>query len=256
MNKAEVLAKIESIVDEVAIYQLEAKKQHSYTVTVKGDGIDYVTDIDKQSEKMIIEGIQKHYPEHSILAEESGVTDTDSDYQWVIDPIDGTTNYVHNYPMHSISVGLKYKGETILGVVDIPAVGMRFTVIKGKGSYLNKERIQVSNTKDLKSSILATGFPYSRKTDNMNLPYFNAMINNVSGIRRSGSAAVDCCFVAAGMVDGYWEFSLNEWDICAGILLIEESGGKVTTVNDQYGIRIVTGNEVIHDFLIDFLENN
>lgn len=253
MNYSQILEQIIPIIDEVAAYQLEAKKNQGFGVETKGDNIDYVTDIDHKSEEMIVSGLLKLFPDHAILGEESGSCDKDSDWQWVIDPIDGTTNFVHSYPMHAISVGLKYKGERVLGLVEAPAMNMRFTAIKGQGAYLNGERISVSKTDSLLRSVIATGFPYSRKEANPNLPYFNKIVNEVSGIRRGGSAALDCCFAAAGMVDGYWEFRLNEWDVCAGILMVEEAGGKATWTMKDGDELIIVANETVHDLLADIV---
>lgn len=251
MNYQEILNNVKEIVEKVGAFQLEAKRNNDFKVSTKGDNIDYVTDIDLQSEKMIVSALHEKYPDHAILAEESGFTDKSSDYTWVIDPIDGTTNYVHNFPLHSISIGLKHKDETVLGIVELPRVNMRFTAIKGEGAFLNGEHIGVSDTKSLGQSILGTGFPYSRKEDNPNLEYFNDLINDIAGIRRSGSCAVDLSFVAAGMLDGYWEFDINEWDMCAGLLLIEEAGG-VHTVTKKHGkTLVITANKAIHDLLID-----
>ncbi len=253
MNYEEIINQIFEIVDEVGAYQLEAKKDQNFSVETKGSNVDFVTDIDKTSEEMIVKRIKAFHPDHSILAEETGMADMDSDYKWVIDPIDGTTNFVHNHPFHCISIGLKYKGETVLGVVDIPTIKMRFSTIKGQGAYLNGEPIKVTDKKTLDRSIIATGFPYSRKEDNMNIPYFLEIVNEVAGIRRGGSAAVDLCFVAAGMLDGYWEFTLNEWDICAGVLLIEEAGGVVTdTIKDGHSL-IICGGKTIHDILTSYV---
>lgn len=249
MDYQKVLEEVVKIVEKVGAFQLEAKKNQSFSVETKGDDIDYVTDIDRQSEDMIVGMIHDLYPSHSILAEETGVQDKSSDYTWVIDPIDGTTNFVHNYPLHCISIGLKYKNVRVLGLVDLPAVQMRFTAIKDEGAYLNGQAIHVSKTKTLLRSIIATGFPYFRKENNINLPVFNRIVNEVSGIRRSGSAAVDCCFTAAGMVDGYWEYALNEWDICAGLLIIEEAGGVFTETVEGDIPLLIAGNPMIHEAL-------
>ncbi len=254
MNYENLLDYVKDIVIKVGAYQQESKKNQDFNVITKGESIDFVTDIDKNSEDMIVSMIKQKYPEHSFLAEETGTTDTDSDYTWVIDPIDGTTNFVHSYPMHCISIGLKYKETIMLGVVYIPTMNMLFSTIKGQGAYLNDEKLSVSKTADFSQSVIATGFPYFRKTNNVNLPYFDKVVSNVAGIRRSGSAAIDLAFVSAGMLDGYWEFALNEWDMCAGIILIEEAGGKVyLTVQDDYPL-IICGNPLIYPQLEAYIK--
>jgi len=251
MDYQKVLNNIIELVKEVGAFQLEAKKEQNFTVSTKGDSIDFVTDIDKKSEEMIISRIKELYPDHSVLGEETGMTDMESDYKWVIDPIDGTTNFVHNFPLHCISIGLKYKEVAVIGVVDIPTINMRFTTVRGDGAYLNGEPIKVSKVEFLATSVIATGFPYFRKENNVNLPYFNKIVSNIAGIRRTGSAAIDLCFVSAGMLDGYWEFALNEWDICAGLLLVEEAGGKITETNQDGYPLLICGNHKIHDELVE-----
>lgn len=249
MNYKETMLFVENMLDDLRTYQLEAIDAGAYTVDSKSSTVDMVTDIDLKSEEKIKATIHGKFPDHIVLGEESGVSEQESDYMWVIDPIDGTTNFVHGYPMHCISVGLKYKGETVLGAVDAPILNMRFTAIKGHGARLNDRPIHVSETDILEQAVIATGFPYSRKTDNMNLPYFVKMVNDVAGIRRSGSAALDLCMVAAGMLDGYWEFALNEWDICAGVLLIEEAGGIVSQHPIGKDTMLIAGNRVVHDLI-------
>lgn len=252
MNLNGLLQEMTPMLERVGKYQLKAQLE-GFGIETKASGIDLVTDIDKQSEKMIIEWLEDHYPGYNILGEESGTRNTDSDYQWIIDPIDGTTNFVHGFPMHCISIGLKHKGERIFGIVEMPKMGYRFHAIKGQGAYLNGKQIGVSKAKNLSEAIISTGFPYTRKEENMNLPYFNKIVNEVAGIRRTGSAACDLCLVAAGMVDGYWEFAINEWDICAGMLLIEEAGGKVTfDTSGKYSL-LISGNEAIYEAIASYI---
>lgn len=253
MNYKETMLFVENMLDDLRTYQLEAIDAGAFSVDSKSSTVDMVTDIDLKSEEKIKATIHGKFPDHIVLGEESGVSEHESDYMWVIDPIDGTTNFVHGYPMHCISVGLKYKGETILGAVDAPILKMRFTAIIGQGAKLNGNPIHVSKTDALGQAVIATGFPYSRKTDNMNLPYFMKVVNDVAGIRRSGSAALDLCMVAAGMLDGYWEFALNEWDICAGVILIREAGGIVTKHPMGKDTMLISGNKDIHNQLKDQL---
>ncbi|REK75592.1 inositol monophosphatase family protein [Paenibacillus paeoniae] len=218
---------MEHWVEQVAAYQRDAAQRQSLDIRTKGQDTDYVTDVDIQSEAMLISFIQKRYPDHSIYSEEKGRLEQGSDYLWVIDPIDGTTNFIHGFPMSSISIALQYQGSTVVGMVCAPALNMTFYAARGRGAYLNGKRIHVSGRSDLTSSLLATGFPNDRTRSKLNLPYFSRMSSLVSGIRRTGSAALDLCFVAAACLDGFWEFDLNSWDMCAGALMIEEAGGEI-----------------------------
>ncbi|NLK67075.1 MAG: inositol monophosphatase [Campylobacteraceae bacterium] len=223
-NLNEILKNLDEFLDTVAAYQLEARKS-GFKIETKSSSVDFVTEVDKKSDEMIINFIKTNYPTHQILTEEHGVVGDESPWCWVVDPIDGTTNFIHSYPLHSISVGLKFNGERVLGLVVLPVLKMKFSAIKGQGAFLNGEKISVSKTTELKNAIVSTGFPYSRAVENPNLEYFNKIINHIAGIRRSGSAAIDLCFTAAGYSDAYFEFNINEWDFCAGWLILEEAGG-------------------------------
>lgn len=193
----------------------------------KSSDIDLVTEMDLWTESFLLEKIQLTYPTHTCITEETGKNQQVSDYVWIIDPIDGTTNYAHGFPFFAISIALQYKGETVLGVVYAPKLNECFHAIKGEGAYVNEQKLQVSAPKDVKKSLLATGFPYDRATavDN-NVDYFSHMMKRVQGIRRAGSAALDLCYVAKGTLDGYWEMKLKIWDIAAGALIVKEAGGQ------------------------------
>jgi myo-inositol-1(or 4)-monophosphatase len=174
-----------------------------------------------------------------------------SDYVWYIDPLDGTTNFVHGIPYFAVSVALAHKGEAILAVVYNPASGERFTAEKGKGSFLNGNRIKVSSTTCLEQSLLVTGFPYDvRTTERDNMVEFERVTKRSQGVRRTGSAALDLCNVACGRFDGYWEANVNVWDIAAGSLIVTEAGGKVTSCSgaafDLWGKEILASNAIIH----------
>lgn len=254
LNKQETLEKAKIWVKEVGEIQLEKLGKKNININIKSGKIDLVTEMDKLSEKILIEKIKKSHPEHSILSEESGMRDNNSDYRWIIDPLDGTTNYAHGFPVFSISVALKYKEEVILGVVYVPKLDELFFAIKDEGAYLNGERIKVSNTKKLEKSLLATGFPYDRAIDsNNNLKYFNQLVTKVRGIRRTGSAAFDLCNVAAGRFDGYWELKLNPWDVAAGVLIVREAGGEV--INILRKKLLISGNKDIYYLLLQEANN-
>lgn len=189
---------------------------------------DYVSEVDRQAEEIIIQTIHDAYPDHGILAEESGIQgDKDkSEHEWIIDPLDGTTNFLHGYPVYAVSIALRVKDVLQVGVVYDPSRDDLYSAAKGKGAHLNDRRIRVSETRRLADAMLATGFPYA---DMQYLePWigsFRALVPHVAGVRRAGSAALDLAQVAAGRFDGFWEFGLKSWDIAAGIILIQEAGG-------------------------------
>ena len=204
---------------------------------------DYVSEVDRAAEQAIIDILLSAYPSHSILAEESGAQG-DSEFQWVIDPLDGTTNFLHGFPQYSVSIALLHKGQLNQAVVYDPSRNDLFTASRGQGAYLNDRRIRVSNRLKLADSLIGTGFPY-RNFDHLDayIAMFRDMLQKTSGVRRPGSAALDLAYVAAGRLDGFWEIGLNKWDIAAGCLLIQEAGGLVGDFNgdDSY---IDTGNVV------------
>lgn len=249
-----VLKDIKSLAKEVGRLQLE-KLSTNISYNVKSTDIDMVTEVDILSEKIIIDRLKKNYPTHSILSEESGLSANDDNYTWVIDPLDGTTNYLHGFPIFSVSIALMYKGETVLGVVYIPKLDEMFTAVKNEGAYMNGKKIEVSNRDNLRASIFSTGFPYDKTTsEDNNLNIFNSIIKDIQGIRRTGSAAFDLCNTASGRIDGYWELKLSKWDIAAGELIVREAGGKIITSRlkkseNELGYNIIAGNSIIVDIL-------
>jgi len=189
---------------------------------------DFVSEVDRQAEQLIIDTIHAAYPEHGILAEESGASgDKDkSEHEWIIDPLDGTTNYLHGLPVYAVSIALRVKDVLQVAVVYDPSRDELFSASKGKGAHLNDRRIRVSNTQRLSDSLLATGFPYNNmQTLEPWLACFKTLVPHVAGIRRAGAASLDLAQVACGRYDGFWEFGLQSWDVAAGILLIQEAGG-------------------------------
>lgn len=192
---------------------------------------DLVTHTDKQVENFIIQAIQKKYPGHDIFGEETGKTHNSSDFLWIIDPIDGTTSFFHQQPFYSVSIAVQHLGETICGAVYAPAMDELFYADK-KGAFLNDKPIKVSTTQRLVDSVMATGFACIRDGQkNNNLQYFNKIVPDLRDIRRYGSAAIDLCYVACGKVDGFWEMSLNPYDIAAGAFIVEQAGGSVCDFN-------------------------
>jgi len=214
---------------------------------------DFVSEVDRMAEQEIIQVIKNAFPDHAILAEESG-EHKGNDYTWVIDPLDGTTNFLHGYPQYAVSIALKHKGKTEIGVVYDPLRDDLFTAEKGGGASLNNRRIRVSNQTDLNSALIGTGFPfkYPQHLDAY-LSMFKELTPKTAGIRRAGSAALDLAYLATGKLDGFWEIGLKEWDFAAGILLVQEAGGVVTdfSFDDKFvhSGNIITGNPRMHQAL-------
>jgi myo-inositol-1(or 4)-monophosphatase len=246
-------------------------KVGSYTqLDMKYSMHDLVTEVDKGAERMIRNLIGTHFPHHSFLGEE-GVEPgpeastkalqevSDAEYLWIVDPIDGTTNYVHGFPFYSVSIALAYRGQVIVGVVYDPARDELFVAERGKGAYVHGRVMQVSTEATLSQSLIATGFPADHLVAlPANLKGVQALAPKVRNLRVAGSAALHLAYVAAGRLSGFWEYNLNSWDIAAGSLLIEEAGGRMSNVNGEryhLGVRNVTAsNGLIHDELLEQLD--
>jgi len=231
-----------------------------FIIEEKGECWDLVTEVDKESEDVILSLIRNKYPGHAILSEEAGLHAVKhAEFSWIIDPLDGTTNYTHQYPMVSVSIALTYRNKPIVGVVYNPILKEMFRAANGLGCSLNGKSICTSKVKSLERSLLATGFAYDRKkTEDNNYAEFCYMTNNSQGVRRGGSAALDLAYVAAGKLDGYWERGLKPWDIAAGIVLIEEAGGCVSSYEGTPLIletgRLLASNGIIHNDLLRSLK--
>lgn len=228
-----------------------------FKVERKGE-IDLVTEVDLACEEAIISAIREAYPTHAFLAEEKGEQDGGSPYLWVIDPLDGTTNYSHGFPFYCASVALSHGGDVLVGAVYDPTRDEMFHAVRGRGAFLNGKRISVSRTGDMISALLATGFPYSIKTTTRNnLKEFAAFAMRAQAVRRPGAAAMDLCYVACGRLDGFWEFHLKPWDMAGGALIVTEAGGKVTqsdgTPLDLYKPDIVASNGSLHEQMLETL---
>lgn len=209
------------------IIQQETRNLERLQVNRKGLN-DFASEVDIKAEQTIIQTILKAFPNHNILAEESGFTDNNSEFTWIIDPLDGTTNYLHNNPQYAVSIAVKQEDKIIAGVIFDPNRNDLYTAELGKGAKLNDNRIRVSKNANLSDSLLATGFPtYDMSFLDRYMAIFKEMITSTSGQRRAGSAALDLAYVAAGMIDGYWEFNLKPWDMAAGYLLVKEAGGLI-----------------------------
>ncbi|HEX9919260.1 MAG TPA: inositol monophosphatase family protein [Pyrinomonadaceae bacterium] len=231
-------------------------------VSHKGD-IDLVTESDLAAERLIVERIRSYYPRHAILAEEAGKVEADAGagdggaYKWIVDPLDGTTNYAHGYPCYCVSIALEREGQLVIGVIHDPTRDETFAAERGAGATLNGRRIRVSEIQDLNEALLCTGYPYDvRGRDNF-VRNFKNFILHAQGVRRDGSAALDLAYVACGRFDGFWEEGLRPWDVAAGALLIEEAGGRVSRYDDApydiYTPPIMASNGLVHEAMMRVL---
>ena len=230
---------------------------HVNQIQKKGK-IDLVTEADIQSEEKIMEIIRRDFPHDSILTEESGSHNRSLDRVWIIDPLDGTTNFAHSFPFFSISIALEDKNEIVLGLVYNPWINEYFEAVKGQGAFFNNDPINVSIVRDLQDSLLATGFPYRIYKESQDImALFEKMVVQAQGIRRPGSAAIDLCYVAAGRLDGFWEEGLHPWDSAAGSLIVMEAGGKVSDFQGNpytpYQDTIVAANPTIYKAMLKVL---
>ncbi len=230
----------------------------SLEVMRKGE-IDLVTEADLAAERLIIERIQSYYPRHDILAEESSAKAErrGSEYRWIVDPLDGTTNYAHGYPCFCVSIALERAGEIITGVIYDPMRDEMFAAERGAGATLNARSIRVSETDDLSRALLCTGFPYDVRERGDFARHFTSFIHHAQGVRRDGSAALDLAYVAAGRFDGFWEEGLRAWDVAAGKILIEEAGGLVTHYDgrpfDVFTPPLLASNGLVHKQMMGVL---
>jgi myo-inositol-1(or 4)-monophosphatase len=241
-----------------AIINRGSRDVETLAVTTKRHN-DFVTEVDKAAEAAVIDIIRQSYPDHAILAEESGAAGkTDAEFTWIIDPLDGTTNFIHGFPQYAVSIGITQKGVLTHGVIYDPARNDLFTASRGRGAFLNERRIRVSKRIRLEDSLIATGFPFREmKGLDEYMSMFNAVLPRVAGIRRPGAAALDLAYVAAGRFDGFWEIGLQPWDMAAGALMILEAGGLVGDLKGEQGYlesgRFVCGNPKIFSQLLQLL---
>jgi len=223
-------------------------------IEYKGEA-DLVTAADRQSESLIRDRIRTLWPSHDVFGEEEGLRDTGSEYRWYVDPLDGTTNFAHGFPVFCVSMALQHKNETIAGLCYDPTRDELFAAERGKGAFLNERQIHVSKIAKLAESLLGTGFPSHKRHKNPNIHFYHQITLRTHGLRRAGSAALDLCSVAAGRFDGFWEFNLNPWDTAAGVLIAEEAGGKVTDFQGgpfQLNSReTLASNGLIHGVLVE-----
>lgn len=225
-------------------------------IRAKLNDSDVVTAADKAAERLILDSIHAKYPTHSILSEESGADTHDSPYRWIIDPLDGTTNFSAGLPMFSVSIGLEYCGKMLLGVVYAPYLREMFHAVKGCGAFLNGTPIHPSSTDRLSHAVVATGFPVDKDTSpDCNLDNVARVLPLVRGMRRLGSAAIDLCYVAAGYLDAYWELNLHPWDVAAGSIIIAEAGARLTHFRHDRNLSVMASNPSLHPAILPLLSS-
>jgi myo-inositol-1(or 4)-monophosphatase len=216
-----------------------------------------VTDVDRKCEGIIIDSITREFPSHSILAEESGEHNPGGFFKWIVDPLDGTTNYTHGFPVFCVSIGVMSGDSVRVGVVYDPMRDELFTAEEGKGAFLNNSRIRVSRSEEVQDSLIATGFAYNIEGKIANVDHFKIMLKKAQAVRRAGSAVIDLCYVACGRFDGFWELGLAPWDTAAGQLIVKEAGGTVTTLRggqfDIFKKEILATNGRIHEEMLGLL---
>lgn len=220
---------------------------------LKGE-FDLVTEADRAAEKLIVERLRSHFPAHQIVAEEGGGHTSNSEYCWYVDPLDGTTNFAHSFPMFNTTLALERAGEVIAGVVFDPTRQEMFAAERGGGAYLNNRRIRVSKANRIEDALVSTGFPSRKRHENVNVHFYYQLAMSSHGVRRAGAAALDLAYVACGRLDAFWEFGLNPWDMAAGTLLVSEAGGQCSDMlggpMDLHGRHLLTDNGAIHSEMV------
>ena len=223
-------------------------------ISSKSSGVDLVTEADRRAEEIILGAIKRNYPDHGILSEETDPVGSPSRWRWVVDPLDGTTNFAQGFPLFSVSIALQQQGRSVSGVVYLPVLDQMFKASMGGGTFVDGKRTFVSGKEDLSRCILATGFPYDRaEHPENNAANFARMVPLVRGLRRTGSAAYDLALVAAGIFDGFWELNLSPWDVAAGTLLVEEAGGTIHYLKEKRGVSLIAGNRSICETIRNIL---
>ncbi|HEV2490448.1 MAG TPA: inositol monophosphatase family protein [Candidatus Acidoferrales bacterium] len=254
MNEASPIHFLDVAVDaareagETLVTEFDRPQKLSY----KGE-VDIVTEADRKSEALIVERLRSHFPGHAILGEEGGASGAAATarYRWFVDPLDGTTNFAHGFPVFAVSIGLLENGEPLVAAVYNPVTREMYTAMRGEGAYRGQKRIHVSEIGALAKSLLATGFPSHKRMQNPNIHYYWEFTLRSHGVRRAGSAALDLCSVACGQFEGFWEFGLKQWDTAAGILLVREAGGTVTDFSGRPyhpgDLELLASNGLVHE---------
>jgi myo-inositol-1(or 4)-monophosphatase len=233
---------------------VKRRGQHGHSFELKGE-YDLVTETDRASERLIVDRLQSHFPTHAIVAEEGGGQAGSSEYRWYVDPLDGTTNFAHGFPVFNVTLALERAGELVCGVIIDPTRDEVFSAEVGSGAYLNGRRIYVSGAARIEDALGATGFPSRKRHQNVNVHFYYQLAMLSHGMRRAGAAAIDLAYVACGRLDLFWEFSLNPWDMAAGVLLVREAGGTVTDMHggpfDLRGKHVLADNTLVHEETVE-----
>lgn len=249
---ADLISPMQSIAREAGSLLMDFFRQ-PVKIEYKGEA-DLVTVADRNSEALILQRIRQEFPGHDVMGEEGGRIESGSDYKWYVDPLDGTTNFAHGFPVFCVSLAVEHRGQRVAGAVFDPTRDEMFTAELGSGAQLNGETIRVSATSRLSDCLVATGFPSQKRHKNPNIHFYHQITLKTHGVRRAGSAALDLCCVASGRFDGFWEFKLNPWDTAAGVLIVEEAGGRVTDFSGgpfQLASReTLASNGLVHDALL------
>ncbi|PYX26928.1 MAG: inositol monophosphatase [Acidobacteria bacterium] len=248
----DLVPSMESIAREAGSLLMDYFRQR-VKIEYKGDA-DLVTVADRKSEALILERVRKQFPSHDVMGEEGARIESGSDYKWYVDPLDGTTNFAHGFPVFCVSLGVQYRGRGAAGVIYDPTRDEMFAAAEGKGAFLNGKPIRVSATARLNDCLVGTGFPSHKRHKNPNIHFYHQITLKTHGVRRAGSAALDLCNVACGRFDGFWEFNLNPWDTAAGVLIVEEAGGRLTNfAGGPFELdrrETLASNGLVHDALV------
>ena len=252
LQAADLISPMQAMAREAGALLMRYFRQH-VKIEYKGD-VDLVTVADRESEALILERIRHQFPTHDVMGEEGTRIETGSDYKWYVDPLDGTTNFAHGYPVFCVSLAVERRGQRIAGVIYDPTRDEMFVAELGGGATLNGKAIHVSTTANLGDCLIGTGFPSQKRHKNPNIYFYHQITLRTHGVRRAGSAALDLCNVASGRYDGFWEFNLNPWDTAAGVLIVEEAGGKVSDFSggafDIASRETIATNGLVHGALL------
>jgi myo-inositol-1(or 4)-monophosphatase len=251
-SSLDLIAPMQAMAREAGSLLMKHFRAH-VKIEYKGD-VDLVTVADRESEALILERIRKQFPTHDVMGEEGARIETGSDYKWYVDPLDGTTNFAHGYPVFCVSLAVERLGRRVAGVIYDPSRDEMFSAELGSGARLNQQAMRVSATANLGECLLGTGFPSHKRHKNPNIYFYHQITLRTHGVRRAGSAALDLCNVASGRYDGFWEFNLNPWDTAAGVLIVEEAGGRVTDFSggpfEIASRETLASNGLVHEALL------
>lgn len=251
-----LLLDVVGVARQAGAIQMAHFRKDDLSIDIKLNESDIVTQVDRRCDALITGFIRENYPDHSIMAEESGFTEGETGYRWVIDPLDGTTNYAAGLPVFAVSIGIEHDGLPVVGVVYAPYLDEMYTAVRGQGACLNGHPIRVRANPRPDRAVVATGFPVDRNVNpDDNTAEFGRILRSVRAVRCLGAASMDLCYTASGVLDGFWEMNLHEWDVCAGLLILEEAGGRWSRYRTDRNVAVVTGSPDIYEFLAMKINN-